>query len=50
MLLGFFFNTVACLEDRTGSIQRELDLMHLMTNIFVPITLVLFKLNRSRIG
>jgi hypothetical protein len=50
MLLEFFFSTVACLENRTGSIQRELDLMHSVTNISVPIALVIFKLTKSRIG
>jgi hypothetical protein len=50
VLLGLFSNIVACLEDRIGSIQKELDLMHLVANISIPIALVLFKLNRNIIG
>ncbi len=42
-----FSNIVACLEDRTGSIRKELYLMHLVINISVPIALVLLKLNKS---
>jgi len=44
-----FSSTVVCLEDMIRSIKKEFHLMHSMTNIFVPITLVFFKLNRSKI-
>ncbi len=37
-----FSSIVVCLEDRTRSIKKEWYLVHSVTNISVPITLVIF--------